>query len=137
MNKDNNSNVIDVVETNDTELDDSEILTYELETYDENNVVESVNEATEVVVEEVVEPIIDNSIDMIVVREGYQVGTNFDIANGHYNNYDIAYKMANEQTKITGDIHHVYDVSGNVVFSAKKKLAILSKIHEKRGMRRC
>ena len=37
-----------------------------------------------------------------------------------------ASESANDNTKITGIVHHVFDPSGRVVFSAKKKLTLLS-----------
>ena len=39
-------------------------------------------------------------------------------------NRDEAERIANEQTKLTGVIHHVFDPSGKVIFSAKKKLTL-------------
>lgn len=48
-------------------------------------------------------------------------------------NIDQASVCANESTKLTGFIHHVYDPSGKIVFSAKKKLILLS--YKKRGIK--
>lgn len=66
----------------------------------------------------------------------YRVGT--DWKNGTCINQkfttvsiDDACLSANDNTKITGMIHHVFDPSGKVVFSAKKKLILLS--YKKRG----
>lgn len=44
---------------------------------------------------------------------------------------DSACKIANEQTKLTGEIHSVFNSDGFVVFTAKKKLVLLS--YKKRG----
>lgn len=41
-------------------------------------------------------------------------------------NLDEACKVANENTKLTGVIHNVYDPTGKLVFSSKKKLTLLS-----------
>ena len=70
-----------------------------------------------------------------VVRSGYQVGTNFESACGNYTNLDDACLHANEQTKTLGEIHHVYDITGKVVFSAKKKLVLLSYKNKKAGVK--
>lgn len=48
-------------------------------------------------------------------------------------NFDNACTSANNNTKLTGVIHHVYDPSGKIVFSAKKKLILLS--YKKRGIK--
>lgn len=45
-------------------------------------------------------------------------------------NLDDACKKANENTKTTGVIHNVYNPTGKVVFSSKKKLTLLSKKRE-------
>lgn len=46
-------------------------------------------------------------------------------------NFNQACASANDNTKLTGVIHHVFDPSGKVVFSAKKKLILLS--YKKKG----
>ena len=68
----------------------------------------------------------------------YRVGTDWKngkcINQKHFTvNYNEACNMANESTKNTGDIHNVYDPSGKLMFSAKKKLVLLS--YKKRGMK--
>lgn len=47
------------------------------------------------------------------------------------NDLDTACQLANNETKRTGIIHHVYNDQGFVVFSAKKKLTLLT--NKKRG----
>ena len=61
----------------------------------------------------------------------YRVGTDFKnkkcINQKYYTvNLDEACKVANDNTKTTGMIHNVYDPSGKIVFSSKKKLTLLS-----------
>lgn len=66
----------------------------------------------------------------------YRVGTDWRGAvcinqRGTFINRDEAEKIANESTKLYGMVHNVYDPSGKIIFSAKKKLILLS--YKKRG----
>lgn len=65
-------------------------------------------------------------------HEGYQVGLNFP-TDGVCVDFDHACKIANELTKTVGEVHHVFDSMGNIVFSAKKKLILLSYKNKKAG----
>jgi hypothetical protein len=61
----------------------------------------------------------------------YRVGTDFKngrcVDQKYYTvKLDDACKVSNESTKTTGMIHHVFDPSGKIVFSSKKKLTLLS-----------
>ena len=57
------------------------------------------------------------------VREGYE-------CIGWYKG-----EIANEETKSLGVIHHVFNSTGKVVFSAKKKLVLLSYKNKKAGVK--
>lgn len=80
---------------------------------------------------------VDNNIVCITVAEfKFKVSTN--IVNGQmiefkggFNDLESACQLANEETKKTGVIHNVYNDQGFVVFSAKKKLTLLT--NKKRG----
>lgn len=66
----------------------------------------------------------------------YRVGTDWKSGaciNQKMTSTDLEQSIAcaNDNTKITGIIHHVYGPSGNIVFSSKKKLVLLS--YKKRG----
>lgn len=79
----------------------------------------------------------ENSIVMVTACEfKYEIAT--DLVNGQKigykestNDLDLACNIANNETKNTGVVHHVYNDQGFVVFSAKKKLTLLT--NKKRG----
>ena len=147
MPRNNNVVVEDVVEDIDDVEDD-------IEDTDETDVIESViEESTEIEIDiaEVVNvPVIETPVNIVntipeVITDpvvetcnttnivGYRVGIDHPIDERVFNNWESARDDANNQTKLTGMIHHVYDANNNIVFSAKKKLTLLS--HKKRGNR--
>ena len=78
----------------------------------------------------------ETAVDVAVSEFKYEIAT--DLTDGQTVNYktgtndfDEACKIANDETKNTGLVHHVYNDQGFVVFSAKKKLTLLT--NKKRG----
>lgn len=89
-----------------------------------------VSEPEQVVVNVVREPDVVAEVDASVGM--FVVGTDVNSVCS-YDNFDTACECANERTKTHGVVHHVYDTNGNIIFSSKKKLILLSL--KKRGVK--
>ena len=82
------------------------------------------------------EPIVSGVINTIPERTeyGYTVAVDLSVDSTYEkistNDYDDACNTADEQTKNTGIVHHVYNTYDEIVYSAKKKLTLL---YKKRG----
>jgi hypothetical protein len=76
-------------------------------------------------VEEVIEEVVEENIKDCTIDKNYYVGTEFEDSYP-VEKLDDAIKESNENTKINGVVHNVYNSTGKIVFTSKKKLTLLS-----------
>lgn len=79
--------------------------------------------------ESFVEELIEETIEETFADNSYYVGIDFENT-CNLKNYGDAVKTSNENTRLTGVVHNVYDSTSNILFTSKKKLTLLS--HKKR-----
>lgn len=131
------TNEIDVEVLEDQVVEDIEEIVEEHEEVVDTEVVETVEMDIEVSESDIQEPLIETTENVCVPTNTlvceYYVKADSDTEAVGCADWDSARDFANSQTKYHGVIHHVYNKNGEIVFSAKKKLTLLS--NKKRGNR--